>query len=61
MYYFIGFSNGYISQLHDLGCKVLFFIEYVPVDGDTENLAPFMKRGNSYWTGLTACIRNILT
>lgn len=33
-------SNEYISQLHDLGCKVLFFIEYVPVDADTADLAP---------------------
>ena len=33
-------SNEYIGQLHDLGCKVLFFIEYVPVDADTLDLAP---------------------
>ena len=33
-------SNEYISQLHDLGCKVLFFIEYVPVNADTVDLAP---------------------
>ena len=37
---FLGRSNEYISQLHDLGFKVLFFIEYVPVDGDTVDLAP---------------------
>ena len=33
-------SNEYIGHLHDLGCKVLFFIEYVPVDADTVDLAP---------------------
>jgi len=33
-------SNEYINQLHDWGCKVLFFIEYVPVDADTVDLAP---------------------
>lgn len=32
-------SNEYISQLYDLGCKVLFFIEYVPVDRDAAYLA----------------------
>ena len=33
-------SNEYINQLHDLGCKVVFFIEYVPVNEDTADLAP---------------------
>ena len=33
-------SNEYIGQLHDLGCKAVFFIEYVPVNEDTINLAP---------------------
>ncbi len=33
-------SNEYIGQLHDLGCKAVFFIEYVPVNADTMNLAP---------------------
>lgn len=33
-------SREYISQLKDFGCKVIFFIEYVPVNGDTVDLAP---------------------
>ena len=33
-------SRGYIDKLHDLGCKVIFFIEYVPVNEDTMYLAP---------------------
>lgn len=33
-------SREYIDQLHDLGCKVIFFIEYVPVNQKTTNLAP---------------------
>lgn len=33
-------SDEYIESLHELGCKVVFFIEYVPVDGSTVNLAP---------------------
>lgn len=33
-------SREYIDQLHDLGCKVIFFIEYVPVNQKTINLAP---------------------
>ena len=33
-------SRQYIDQLHDLGCKVVFFIEYVPMCEDTMNLAP---------------------
>ena len=33
-------SNEYIGQLYDLGCKVVFFIEYVPISEDTADLAP---------------------
>ncbi|MBR0370873.1 MAG: radical SAM protein [Methanobrevibacter sp.] len=33
-------SDEYISKLHDFGCKVVFFIEYVPVSEDTIELAP---------------------
>ena len=33
-------SSEYINQLHELGCKVVFFIEYVPVNEDTIDLAP---------------------
>lgn len=33
-------SRQYIDQLHDFGCKVVFFIEYVPMCEDTINLAP---------------------
>lgn len=33
-------SNGFIDRLHDLGCKVVFFIEYVAMNKDTIDLAP---------------------
>ncbi len=33
-------SNEYINQLHDLGCKVIFYIEYVPMNENTIDLAP---------------------
>lgn len=33
-------SDDFIDYLHDLGCKVIFFIEYVPVNEDTIDLAP---------------------
>ena len=33
-------SNEFIDKLHDFGCKVIFFIEYVPVNGETKEMAP---------------------
>ena len=33
-------SGDFIDKLHDFGCKVVFFIEYVPVSENTINLAP---------------------
>ena len=36
-------SNEYIEKLHEFGCKVVFFIEYVPVTAETINLAPSDK------------------
>lgn len=33
-------SNEFIDELHDLGCKAVFFIEYVAYDEDTMHLAP---------------------
>ena len=33
-------SNEYIEKLKDFGCKVVFFIEYVPVNEETRNIAP---------------------
>ena len=33
-------SNEYIDRLHDFGCKVVFFIEYVPVNEETKEIAP---------------------
>ena len=33
-------SRGYIDELHDLGCKVVFFIEYVPMNAETVYMAP---------------------
>ena len=33
-------SDENISKLHDMGCRVVFFIEYVPVNEETQGLAP---------------------
>ena len=33
-------SNEFINKLHDFGCKVVFFIEYVPVNEETKVIAP---------------------
>lgn len=33
-------SRQFIEKLHDFGCKVVFFIEYVPINEKTLNLAP---------------------
>lgn len=33
-------SNEFIEKLHDVGCKVVFFIEYVPINEETKDLAP---------------------
>lgn len=33
-------SEDFIEKLREFGCKVIFFIEYVPVDEKTVNLAP---------------------
>ena len=33
-------SREFIDKLHDFGCKVVFFIEYVPVKEETVGLAP---------------------
>ena len=33
-------ADEFIDYLHGLGCKVVFFIEYVPVNGNTVGLAP---------------------
>ncbi len=30
----------FIEKLHEMGCKVIFFIEYVPLSADTMNMAP---------------------
>lgn len=32
-------SLEFITQLHDFGCKIVFFIEYVPTEPGTEHLA----------------------
>ena len=32
-------SSDYIARLHDLGCKLVFYVEYVPIDAGTEHLA----------------------
>lgn len=33
-------SNDFINQLHNLGCKVVFFIEYVPMNKESSSIAP---------------------
>lgn len=33
-------SDEFIGKLHDFGCKVVFFIEYVPVNTETNDKAP---------------------
>lgn len=33
-------SDEFIGKLYDNGCKVVFFIEYVPVNEETVNIAP---------------------
>ena len=33
-------SDEFISKLHDFGCKVVFFIEYVPISGEAKDIAP---------------------
>ena len=33
-------SREFIDELHDFGCKVVFFIEYIPVNDETVYLAP---------------------
>lgn len=32
-------SDEYVAQLHELGCKLVFYVEYVPIDPGTEHLA----------------------
>ncbi len=32
-------SDAYIERLHTLGCKLVFYVEYVPIDKGTEHLA----------------------
>lgn len=36
-------STAFISELYSRGCKVVFFVEYVPVDVSTKALAPTDK------------------
>ena len=36
-------SDEFIEKLHEFGCKVIFFIEYVPVSQETKDLAPSDK------------------
>lgn len=32
-------ASEYIGRLHDMGCKLVFYVEYVPIDKGTEHLA----------------------
>lgn len=36
-------SDAFVTHLQESGCKVLFYVEYVPVDGVTKQLAPTDK------------------
>lgn len=33
-------SQNFLNKLYERGCKVVFYVEYVPVDKDTKQLAP---------------------
>lgn len=33
-------SNEFMENLHDMGCKVVFFIEYVPMNDEMADMAP---------------------
>ena len=34
------YSDAFVSYLSDMGCKAIIFVEYVPVDGETDDAAP---------------------
>jgi MoaA/NifB/PqqE/SkfB family radical SAM enzyme len=36
-------DDSFVSNLYFKGCKVIFYVEYVPVDNNTVNLAPAQK------------------
>ena len=46
----------FIDKLHELGCKVVFFIEYVPVNEKTKNIAPSDEERESLLNNLE-CLR----
>lgn len=39
-------SQGFVKKLYDSGCKILFYVEYVPVTAETTFLAPTDKERN---------------
>lgn len=49
-------DNVFLEELYKMGCKVLFFIEYVPVDSSTAYLAPGDKE-RSYLEERQAVLR----
>lgn len=49
-------DNSFLDELYKRGCKVLFFIEYVPVDSSTAYLAPGDKE-RSYLEERQAVLR----
>ena len=51
-------SKEYINQLRDFGCKVIFFIEYVPVNEETIEL---MMKENCYWMSSNFSERSMMT
>ena len=50
-------SDNFIAQLHDFGCKVIFFIEYVPMNENTIDLAPTDTERNLLF-GKIDCLRD---
>ena len=34
------YSDEFINSLYELGCKAVIYVEFVPVDGESEDLAP---------------------
>lgn len=43
-------SLEYMEQLRDMGCKIIFYVEYVPLDAGTEHLALNVEQSASLLT-----------
>ncbi len=51
-------SKEFIAELYNRGCKLVIFVEYVPVVASTKDLAPTDKERN-YLESEQACLREI--